>query len=93
MKIAVKPINVSHESILAIKLHQEVLAAEYSRLVKIDRGNKLQETKKAMQVLREKMSDCKKAEAILDKWLQNLKTKKKDEHTSKNEALQRDEQS
>lgn len=92
MKIAVQPISVPHESILAIKLHMEVLTAEYTRLVKEDRGKKINETNKAMQTLRDKMSDCKKAEEVLNKWLEDTTKSNTDEHTSENETLQGDGQ-
>lgn len=88
MKVEVKPVEVPHESILAIRLHQEVLTAEYNRLVKKNRGSKNKETLRAMDVLRDKMSDCRKAEEVLVKWIEDTTNNKTNGHTSKTESMQ-----
>ena len=73
MKVLVKPIEVPHESILAIKLHMEALSAEYTRLVKKNKGYRSNETTKAMGLIKDKMSDCREAEEVLVKWIEHQK--------------------
>lgn len=64
----VKPVEVPHESILALKLHQQALSADYERISKRTGGNLTlgaAETREALKKIEQKMLDCQKAE----KWI------------------------
>jgi len=71
MIIEVKPIEVSHESILALHLHEQYLMQEFERIVSTDNdgmkmGSSLnnKETVKALEFVKQKMKSCEEDKAI-----------------------------
>ena len=76
MIIEVKPIEVSHESILALHLHEQYLMQEFERIVSTDNdgmkmGSSLnnKETVKALEFVKQKMKSCEEARLFLEKHL------------------------
>ena len=74
MIIEVKPIEVSHESILALHLHEQYLMQEFQRIVITDNdgmksGSSLnnKEIIKALDFVKEKMKSCEEAREFLEK--------------------------
>ena len=74
MIIEVKPVEVSHESILALHLHEQYLMQEFQRIVSTDNDGmkmgsslKNKETVKALEFVKQKMKYCEEARHFLEK--------------------------
>ena len=62
----IEPVEVPHESILALKLHQQTLVQDYESLIKSTCGtntDEYTEIKMALKSVKQKMLDCQKIEA------------------------------
>lgn len=64
----IAPVEVPHESILALRLHQQTLIQDYERIIKSSNGiktSKIVELRKATANLEKRMLACQKAEKLL----------------------------
>ena len=67
MKYEIKIVNVSHEAILALHLHEQCLAQDYERLIRHN-GNYLRHINKLAEIeLKKRISDCQIARLYLEK--------------------------
>ena len=94
MRYELEPETVSHEAILAIKLHLQSLRIDFERVVKCNRtggkknNNVNAENHLAAETLKNKMLDCEEAVALFEKWTQepveyNLEDEIKDYDTKR----------
>lgn len=72
MKIEIQPVSVSHESILALHLHEQYLTQEYERIVAVSGSITLSENKRVIKELTKRIKDCEKAREYLEKNYVNL---------------------